>query len=250
MIARDASDCEETAQELLKVGNAEMNGQSTENSRAATENSRRMLWAGLAERIRSDARNKPLSATARGHSSSLAAACLAQGQEFMDSWTHQARVLCMRGGYFVRPQSGRTPGQQKNAMRRGRGGTLGLGLVQRLCLCGGGCGEEPHSALCEGLRPPRSAWYPRLLSYQVQFRCSAMSYMLGARVARLVHGAFNTLTLWYWESYGKETSNKETNVQRATVKSESNRATGTSDESVRVPAAEPSMMLSSLRALD
>jgi hypothetical protein len=38
----------------------------------------------------------------------------------------------MRGGYFVRPQTGRTPGQQKNAMGRGRGGTLGLG--QRLCL--------------------------------------------------------------------------------------------------------------------
>ena len=34
-----------------------------------------------------------------------------------------------------------------------------------------------------------------LSSYQVQFRCSAMSYVLGARVAGLVHGAFNTLTL-------------------------------------------------------
>ena len=104
MIARDAGICEETAQEVLKVGNAEMNGQSTENSRAATENSRaatensraatensrRMLWAGLAERIRSDAR----SATARGHSSSLAAACLAhRGRE---SWIHGfiRRVCC------------------------------------------------------------------------------------------------------------------------------------------------------------
>lgn len=58
------------------------------------------------------------------------------------------------------------------------------------CACGGGCGEEPHSAHWA----PRSASCPRLLST----RCSARCIVLGTSLARLVRPArFNVKMLGY-----------------------------------------------------
>ena len=54
------------------------------------------------------------------------------------------------------------------------------------CACGGGCGEEPHSAHWA----PRSASCPRLLST----RCSARCIVLGTSLARLVRRGPRALT--------------------------------------------------------